>query len=240
LLEKGEQGTYDVLSAPELAPRLAAAGVRVALLGACLTARRDDVNLWSSTAANLLNAGVGAVVAMQYAIRDTSAIAFAKAFYAALVMGFPVDQAVTRGRLAIFEQGDFRGFGTPVLYTGGGDGIVFPEFTNDPALKKEREQTHIVVNLSAEVVEGKVIGIQVGKMKGGEAKATVTVAKVGQGGVVIGFKVGSLTSGDVDVDLSVETVGKGATVIGAISGSVTPPPIPRPGSSDSSTSKPKR
>lgn len=231
LLEKDEQATQDVLLASELAPRLAAAGVRVVLLGACLTARRDDVNLWSSTAANLLNAGVGAVVAMQYAIRDASAIAFAKAFYTALVKGYPVDQAVTRGRLAIFEKSDFRGFGTPILYMGQGDGVVFPEYTSDPLLQAEREKIQLVVNVGADIVEGRVIGIQIDKMKSGEATAKVTTVEIKEGGEVFGLVAGSLTGGDVDVEVTAQTVRKNALLVGAFIGSTPPRSIHRPGSS---------
>jgi len=208
-------GNASLMEAPQLANRLVNAGVRVAMLGACLTAKRDEVNLWSSTAANLLNGGIGAVVAMQFTVRDKSAIAFSKAFYEALALGFPVDQAVTKGRLAIFEQEDFRGFGTPVLYMGAGDGVVFPEFTRNPDLQREREKTRVVVNLRADIVEGEVIGIEVETMRGGEAKSNVTTLEVKAGARVIGFRVGALTAGDVDVKMKVERVEKGAKIIGA-------------------------
>jgi hypothetical protein len=214
MLDDGH-GSAEMLDAAVLAPRLVNAGVRVAVLGACLTARRDEVNLWSSTAANLLNGGLGAVVAMQFAIRDASAIAFADAFYTAVTRGIPIDRAVTLGRLAIFEQSDFRGFGTPVLYMGSSDGIVFPELTNDPVLQAERKQTQVIVNLGVEIVAGEVVGIEVAKMSGGEAKATVTATTVDAGGSVTGFKAGSLTSGAVAVEMNVGTVAEGARVVGA-------------------------
>jgi hypothetical protein len=217
LLDDGS-GKESLLEAPQLARRLVNAGVRVAVLGACLTARRDEVNLWSSTAASLLNGGIGAVVAMQFTVRDESAIAFSKAFYEALALGFPVDQAVTKGRLAIFEQEDFRGFGTPVLYMGAGDGVVFPEFTRNPDMQRERENTRLVVNLSADIVEGKVIGIRVGKMKGGEAKATVHFIDLEEGAEGIGFTAGALTAGNVDVTVTAKKVKKGAILVGINAG----------------------
>ncbi len=170
--------------------------------------------MWSSTAANLLNGGLGAVVAMQFTIRDSSAIAFAKAFYDAVTLGIPVDQAVTGGRLAIFEREDFRGFGTPVLYIGASDGVLFPSLTNDPALQAQRDRARVVVNVGVDSVAGDVIGIEVEKMRGGQAKATVTVGRIEAGGSVIGFKAGSLTSGNADVVMDVDRVEKGATLIG--------------------------
>ena len=102
------------------------------------------------------------------------------------------------------------------------DGTVFPEFTNDPALQVERNKIRVVVNLSADIVAGQVRGIQVEKMKGGEAKATVSTITLEEGAEVIGFDAGSLTSGDVDVKVTATTVGKGAMLIGAKLGSIGP------------------
>lgn len=201
------------LSAPLVATRLVTAGVRVAVLGACLTAKGDQVQMWSSTAANLINGGLGAVVGMQYVIADKSAIAFTRAFYEALALGFPVDQAVTKGRIAIFELGDCRGFGTPVLYMGDCDGVVFPEFTDDPVLIEERAKLRLLVNLSVGVVEGTVTGIEVEKMSEGQAKADITAVEV-EGGELTGFEGGSLTGGDVDVKIKVGDVKKGSKVVG--------------------------
>lgn len=207
-------GEPNPLEAPQVATRLVNAGVRIAVLGACLTAKRDQVQMWSSTAANLINGGLGAVVGMQYVIADKSAIAFTKAFYEALALGFPVDQAATKGRIAIFELGDCRGFGTPVLYMGDCDGVVFPEFTNDPVLIEERAKLRLLVNLSVGIVAGTVTGIEVEKMSEGQAKADITTLNVDTGGLVTGFEAGSLTGGDVDVKIKAGDVAKGATVIG--------------------------
>ncbi|MBN1584501.1 MAG: CHAT domain-containing protein [Anaerolineae bacterium] len=213
ILDDGAGG-QSFLDAPQIAERLVNAGVRVAVLGACLTAKRDHVQMWSSTAANLINGGLGAVVGMQYVIADNSAIAFAKAFYEALALGFPVDQAVTKGRIAIFELGDCRGFGTPVLYMGDCDGKVFPEFTDEPVLIEERAKLRLLVNLSVGTVAGTVTGIEVEKMSEGQAKADITTLNVDEGGLVAGFEAGSLTGGDVDVKIKAGDVAKGATVVG--------------------------
>ena len=188
--------------------------MRVAVLGACLTAKRDQTQMWSSTAANLINGGLGAVVGMQYVIADKSAIAFSQAFYDALAIGFPIDQAVTKGRLAIAELGDWRGFGTPVLYIGDSDGVVFPEFTNAPNLVEERKKLRVLVNLSVGSVKGTVKGITVEKMTGGMAKATITTLDV-EGGNVTGFIGVSLTGGEVDVEMTLGDIGENAVVRGA-------------------------
>jgi hypothetical protein len=113
------------LNAGKLAVQLRQAGVRVAVLTACQSGRRDHVNLWSSMAAALLRAEFGAVVGMQYPISDESAIAFVREFYKALAAGQTIDEAVTRGRIAI-SSSDVRGWGTPVLYLQSARGEVFP------------------------------------------------------------------------------------------------------------------
>lgn len=126
LIFEGPDGGPDPVSAGELGVILREMGVRVAVLNACKTARRDGTSAWSSVAAALLNAGVHCVVAMQHPILDTSAIAFAAAFYSALGAGRSLDEATHAGRLAVYERDGF-GWGTPVLYLCRPDGDVFPE-----------------------------------------------------------------------------------------------------------------
>ena len=115
------------LDAAALAQRLREVGVRAAVLGACRSGRRGGVNVWSSVATALLKAELGAVVGMQYTIRDDSAIAFSRAFYRDLLAGLSVDEAVTKGRQAIARE-DVRGWGVPVLYLRVEDGVIFPEY----------------------------------------------------------------------------------------------------------------
>ena len=120
-------GSPDRLSAGQLGVILREMGVRVAVLNACRTASRDGIRSWSSVAAALLKAGVRSVVAMQHAILDASAIAFAAAFYRSLAIGGTLDEAARNGRIAVFDRGDMFGWGTPVLYSYALDGVVFPE-----------------------------------------------------------------------------------------------------------------
>ena len=109
------------LPGERLAELLRGTGVRLVMLGACQTGRRDNRNVWSSVAAALLKAGIPAVVAMQFAIGDQLAVAFSEAFYRALVAGLSVDEAVALGRQAIRMkalegQRDAIDWGVPVLY----------------------------------------------------------------------------------------------------------------------------
>lgn len=123
LLEDGASGSV-AISAERLGLHLRDRGVRVAVLSACKTAHRDEIHVWSSLAAGLLKADLGAVVGMQYSIFDDSAIAFSGAFYEALAAGLPLDEAVSLGRRKIAKQDDF-GWVTPVLHLRVTEAVVF-------------------------------------------------------------------------------------------------------------------
>ncbi len=124
---EGPGGAPDRVPAGQLGVILREMGVRVAVLNACRTASRDGSRSWSSVAAALLKAGVRSVVAMQHAVLDANAVAFAAAFYRSLALGGSLDEAARNGRIAVFDRGDGFGWGTPVLYLCGADGQVFPE-----------------------------------------------------------------------------------------------------------------
>ncbi|HWO24491.1 MAG TPA: CHAT domain-containing protein [Kofleriaceae bacterium] len=119
-------GSEDRVRAGDLGIVLRELGVRVAVLNACNSGARDAHAWWSSTAAALLNSGIGSVVAMQHLITDASALAFADAFYRALASGRSLDEAVRDGRIAMYDRGDRLGWGTPVLYLSVSKGVAFP------------------------------------------------------------------------------------------------------------------
>ena len=125
------------LSADKLALLLRGRGLRLAVLGACEAGRRDQVNAWSAVAPALTKAGIPAVVAMQYTIRDANAIAFSRRFYRALAAGQPIEAAMTDGRLAIFNRGDEkeRDWGVPVLYLRVDAGVLFPQIEASEAAR---------------------------------------------------------------------------------------------------------
>lgn len=119
-------GGEDRVAAGDLAITLRALGVRVAVINACHGARGDPGRWWSSTAAALLHGGVPRVIAMQHALLDTSALAFTTALYGALAEGDSLDDAVRRGRLAVFDRDGF-GWGTPVLYLAAEETVAISE-----------------------------------------------------------------------------------------------------------------
>jgi len=106
--------------------------LKLVVLNACHTGeigehpQRDG--FWGIIPA-LLRAGIPAVVAMQYAVRDDVAALFGETFYKRLTTGKwagHVDVAVTLARNACYlAYPDDRGFATPALYLRSRDGIIF-------------------------------------------------------------------------------------------------------------------
>jgi hypothetical protein len=122
------------LRADLLAQSLTGRGLRLAFLGACRAGARDGVNAWTGVAPALSRAGIPAVVAMQFTIRDQNAVAFSRQFYRALAAGQPVDAAVTDGRLAILNRAGQaeRDWGVAVLYLRTDQAVLFPPVGHPP------------------------------------------------------------------------------------------------------------
>jgi len=122
-----EQRQACPLYAGQLGRLLANAGtVRLAFLNACEGAAGAPADLVSSTAATLVQQGLPAVVAMQYAISDRAAIELARTFYEALADGYPVDAALVEARTAV-EVALPRSveWAVPVLYLRAPEGVLF-------------------------------------------------------------------------------------------------------------------
>lgn len=100
--------------------------LRLALLNACEGARGSTQDVFSATAAILMQRGLPAVLAMQYPITDRAAIEFSRTFYEALADGLPVDTATTEARQAIsYVAPHSVEWGIPVLYMRAPDGVLF-------------------------------------------------------------------------------------------------------------------
>jgi hypothetical protein len=143
----GERGELHQLRASQLAPLLADHyPLRFAFLNACEGARSATGDIFSSTAATLVQRGVPAVLAMQYEISDQAAIEFARSFYDSLASSAPVDTAVAEARLAVSLTGDNSlEWGTPVLYMRAADGRIFdvttaPVTQQTPGVVERAEQ----------------------------------------------------------------------------------------------------
>ena len=132
-----EEGKAHLLSATELGMLLTDhPSLRLVVLNSCEGARGSKRDIFSSTAATLVQRGIPAVLAMQYEITDRAAIELSRTFYDALADGWPVDAAVSEARKAIsIRIAHTLEWGTPVLYMRSPDGVLF-----DLAQKSSRHQ----------------------------------------------------------------------------------------------------
>jgi hypothetical protein len=212
VLEDTEGYSYP-FPAENLALTLRGAGVRVVVLGACESGRRDGVNAWSGVAPALMRTGIPGAVAMQYETYDDSAAAFARRFYQSLAAGLSLDEAVGAGRLAVLNLGgrDDVDWGVPMLYMRSPDGVIFPEVTADAAL----DQIRVEVRQQVKELYGKLLGAEVGKMTNGAFEVAQEINTVAEGGEAVGFKADELGGGNVKTDQKVDRIDRGGSVTGA-------------------------
>lgn len=120
------------VSAVGLAPTLTlATDLQLILLQAChagaqsvqneSTARIENERQTSeSIALALVRRGAPMVIAMQGVVGQTAAGAFARAWYAAIADGVPIERAIAAGRIAMWSAGGFIDWSLPVVYQGSG------------------------------------------------------------------------------------------------------------------------
>ncbi|MFJ4209246.1 CHAT domain-containing protein [Paenarthrobacter sp. NPDC089675] len=105
---------------------VAAPRPRLVVLNSCSSGEMGQADLFSGTASALVRSGIGAVAAMQFAISDAAAIAFAHGFYAAIANGRTVDEAARIGRISVMASPDGTlEWVTPALYIRGGSTQLF-------------------------------------------------------------------------------------------------------------------
>lgn len=124
LLFEGRAGRSHRVTGVDLATILADQHtLRLAVINACEGAR---VALDSNgVAANLMQYGLPAVIAMQFEISDEAAIAFASHFYGSVARNRPIDEALADARRGMFADGHGLEWATPVLFTSIADGRLF-------------------------------------------------------------------------------------------------------------------
>lgn len=83
-------------------------------------------------ARRLVRRGLAAVIAPQLAVSPAAWLAFCRALYTGLADFAPVDEVVTRGRLAMAEATPDLGWAAPVLLTRSVDGVLFDDGTQPP------------------------------------------------------------------------------------------------------------
>lgn len=113
-----KEGNRIWVSGTELAEELRdRSSLRLVFLNACRTAQASATAPYAGVATALLRVGIPAVIAMQFPISDSAALALSRAFYRRIARGDTVDAAVTEGRKAIRRLSpDNTEWGTPVLF----------------------------------------------------------------------------------------------------------------------------
>jgi hypothetical protein len=96
------------------------------VLNSCSGAQAQPGELFSSTAADLIQGGVPAVVAMQFEISDNMGIAFSDAFYTYLADNVPIERAMAHTRADLKASG-FGEWISPVLFMRTADGELFSD-----------------------------------------------------------------------------------------------------------------
>lgn len=154
--------TPRLVPARDMANLLAGAGVRLAVLGACNSGRRDKVSPWNAVAPALLEGGLAAVIAMQYLVQDDAAVAFSRSFYTSLAAGLTIDETVSAGRRAMTKVTSLNPLTNlewvvPVLYLNSADGVLFPELVEREsptaaAIRVENKMVIELINKGASVI----------------------------------------------------------------------------------------
>lgn len=215
LLERADHRAV-MLSAEQLALTLRALGVRLAVLGACESGRRDQHNVWNGVAPALMKFGIGAAVAHQFPLTDESAIVFDERFYRAIAAGLGPDEAVSAGRLALLTAARGKGadWGTPVLYLNEPNGKVFPELADDASLEPERAAVSIALEQRIQHLRGKLVGVRAHEIRDGTVQVHQVITEVGKGASANGIETNTIRGGEVKVAQEVELVDEGGTITG--------------------------
>ena len=122
-----EDGSPDLVSGEDLGVYLRdeLRLLRLVFLNACKTAATSAraASIRSpGVATSLIQAGVPAVVAMQFPISDKAAVTFSETFYQSIAKGDPVDVAMAEGRKKLWHLEEWA---TPVLFLRSKDGVLF-------------------------------------------------------------------------------------------------------------------
>jgi WD40 repeat protein len=135
-------GGSDLVDASDLFHLLRGSSAKLLVLSACKTAAHGE-HMTSSqpikgVAQELVRAGIPAVIGMQFAVPDQTAVSFMSELYRRLAEGIPLDVAVTHARLAVRfdrKQGEEQEklfWGIPVLFMRSPDGVIWRSRTDDP------------------------------------------------------------------------------------------------------------
>ncbi|MCI0694184.1 CHAT domain-containing protein [candidate division KSB1 bacterium] len=127
LLLEDDEGMSTKLSESDLRLLLVdCPSTRVVVFTACDTAKSSSDKIFSGVATSVTQAGVPAVVSMQFPITDEAANHFSKELYLCLSEGYGIDQAVAQARKAIkLNATEGNEWITPALYMRSTSGYLF-------------------------------------------------------------------------------------------------------------------
>lgn len=184
--------------ADDLAKYLQQAGVRLAVMSACYSGARNERYPWDSVAGAFAARAIPATVAMQYKVIDSIAIKFTQAFYSSLSSGLSIDEAMSFGRLSMYEEtaADLDSvvnveWGVPVLYSRLPNGILVPELAERET--ETAKQIRMAIQQTVDTIEetGEVIGIK-GKLEKGSYKIKQKAGTIKGEGKLVGWELNSL------------------------------------------------
>lgn len=127
LILEDDGGHARRVSARTLSHLILGTPLRLLFFNACRTASAPAGGTALGVAQAALDAGVPAVVAMQEAVRDDLAAAFAREFYQALAEGHTLETCVAEGRKAVLPDvaPDRADWAIPVLFTNAREGLLW-------------------------------------------------------------------------------------------------------------------
>jgi CHAT domain len=124
VFEEDGGSSYELIPADVLRGLLEAPnGPKLVILNSCKGASKPEDRLASTAETLVKGGGIAAVVAMQFDVSDLMATKFSPFFFYNLMLGVPIQQAMTLTRLDLQAEG-FSEWITPVLYMQNKNGLV--------------------------------------------------------------------------------------------------------------------
>ncbi len=123
---ENDEGKKRAVFAAQLRTLLRNTAVRFIFLNSCDTAAYEGADPITGVAQSLVRAGIPAVMAMQFEVPDKTSLLFSRELYTSLVLGKPLDEAVTEMRRAAYiDAEDMVFWGIPVLFMRAPDGVIW-------------------------------------------------------------------------------------------------------------------
>jgi hypothetical protein len=121
-------GDTDLVNGRTLGTLLKNTSVQLVVLNACQSAQNiQTVRAFTGVGPALVEAGIPAVVAMQFAVGDDSALVFTEDFYEMLSRYLPVDECISHACEGLMLKAGIGSvdWATPILFLRAPDGVIF-------------------------------------------------------------------------------------------------------------------